>query len=282
MAWVIYDLDIKIIGGLMVAYMLGGLVAMAFNYRAAGDASRRKLRMVMVGSGVGFLNIVLLLFGELVGLNRALPALWEWLDVGLLFTMPLIPLSFAYAIIRHKVIPVSLIIRRGLRYLLVSRGSVLLLMAAVCVMTFFVMDAFFNYLNPRSGRTVGIISAIVAITVWQLARAFHLRVVAPKIDRLFFHQAYDAQQIIAELAESLRATTNLPQLLELVATKIQSALQTANVAILLRDEASGDYPCAYSCVYSFHNRRAMPYPCNGGLKRDSDCHHARWSNRANR
>jgi hypothetical protein len=76
-----------------------------------------------------------------VELNRILPTLWGWFDTGLLFTMPLIPLSFAYAIIRHKVIPVSLIIRRGLRYLLVSRGSVLVLMAAVCVMTFFVMDA---------------------------------------------------------------------------------------------------------------------------------------------
>lgn len=54
-----------------------------------------------------------------------------------------------------------------------------------------------------------------------------------------------------------------------MATKIQSALQTANVALLLRDEASGDYPCAYSCVFSFHNRRALPYPCDGGLKRDS-------------
>ncbi|MGH9855451.1 MAG: PP2C family protein-serine/threonine phosphatase, partial [Blastocatellia bacterium] len=137
------------------------------------------------------------------------------------------------------------------------------------VALFFVMDTFFYYLNPGSGRTVGIISAIVAIAVWQVARAFHLRVVAPKIDRLFFHQAYDAQQIIAELAESLRATTSLPQLIELVATKIQSALHSANVTILLRNEASGDYLGAYSCVYSFHNRSAMKSPCDHSLSRDS-------------
>jgi serine phosphatase RsbU (regulator of sigma subunit) len=198
-----------------------------------------------------------------------MPGLWSWLGKTLYITLPLVPLSFVYAIARHKVIPVSLIIRRGLRYLLVSRGSVLLLMVVVSVALFFAMDTFFNYLNPRSGRAVGIISAIVAIAAWQLARAFHLRVVAPKIDRLFFHQAYDARQVIAELAESLRATTNLPQLLELAATKIQSALQATNVAVLLRDEASGDYPCVYFRVYSFHNRGAMPYPCDGGLTRDS-------------
>src|SRR5262249_51155013 len=85
----------------------------------------------------------------------------------------------------------------------------------------------------------------------------------------FFHQAYDARQVISELAESLRSLTSRPQLLELVATKIQSALHASNVAVLLRDEESGDYPCVYFCVYSFHNRSAVPYPCDSGWTRDS-------------
>jgi GAF domain-containing protein len=69
------------------------------------------------------------------------------------------------------------------------------------------------------------------------------------IDRRFFRQSYDTRQIIADLTESLRTTTDLDQLLELVATKIQAALQTANVTIFLRDEATGDYRSAYSCDY---------------------------------
>ena len=250
-----------------IAYLAAGLVCLIINYRAESLINRRRLRVVMVSSA-GFFNLFVLNAGAQVGLTERMPALWSWLIMTLYVTLPLVPLSFVYAIVRHKVIPVSLIIRRGLRYLLVKRGSVLLLMVVVSVAMYFAMDAFF-YWNPMSGRSVGIISAIVAIVVWQLARAFHLRIVAPKIDRLFFHQAYDARQIIAELAESLRATTSLPQLLELVATKIQSALQSSNVAVMLRDEASGDYPCVYFCVYSFHNRGATPYPCDGGLTRDS-------------
>src|SRR5215475_4835971 len=239
---------------LIGAYLAAGLICLLINYRAASPIARRRLRVVMAGSAVGFFNLFLLAVVGVSGLQPRLPTLMSWLGASMFVTLPLIPLS--------------LIIRRGLRYLLVSRGSVLLLMIAVSVVMYFAMDAFF-YWNPMSGRRVGIISAVVAIAVWQLARAFHLRVVAPKIDRLFFHQAYDARQIIAELAESLRATTSLSQLLELAATKIQSALHASNVAVLLRDEASGDYPCVYFCVYSFHNRRAGPYPCDGGLTRDS-------------
>ncbi len=251
-----------------VGYLAAGLICLAINYSAASISDRRRLRVVMAGSAAGFFTLFLLVMGNPTGLQARFTTLWSWFYQALYITFPLIPLSFVYAIVRHKVIPVSLIIRRGVRYLLVKRGSILLLMVVVSVVMYFAMDAFF-YWNPMSGRTVGIVSAIVAIAAWQFARAFYLRVVAPKIDRLFFHQAYDAQQIITELAESLRTTTGLPQLLELVATKIQSALHTANVMILLRDEASGDYVCGYRCEYSFHNRNATPYPCNGRLPRDS-------------
>jgi phosphoserine phosphatase RsbU/P len=254
---------------MFAAYLAGGLVCLVINYRAASLVDRRKLRVVMTGSAAGIFNLFLIVVWEVTGVNKRMEILSSWVEWATLFTFPLIPLSFAYAIIRHKVIPVGLIIRRGLRYLFVSRGSVLLLIAVVSVAVFFVMDAFFNYLRPRSGRTVGIISALVAIVVWQLARAFHLRVVAPKVDKLFFHQAYDAHQIMADLAESLRTTTSLPRLLELVATKIQSALHAANVIIFLRDETSGDYPCAYSCEYSYHNRSAMWSPCHYRFSRDS-------------
>jgi serine phosphatase RsbU (regulator of sigma subunit) len=251
-----------------IAYLVAGLVCLFINYRAESLINRRRLRVLMVGSCAGFFNILVLNAGGQVGLNWRMPTLWSWLDSSLLVTLPLIPLSFVYAIIRHKVIPLSLIIRRGLRYLLVSRGSILLLTVVVSATVYFMLDSFF-YWNPMTGRSVGIISAIVAIVVWQLARAFHLRVVAPKIDRLFFRQAYDARQIIAELAESLRATTSLPKLLELVATRIQSAMRSSSVAIFLRDEAIGDYPCVYYCVYSFHNRTAPQYPFDGALARDS-------------
>src|SRR5262245_2156773 len=251
----------------LIAYLATGLVCWIINYRAESLINRRRLRVVMAGNA-GFFNLLALNAGAQIGLNGQMPALWSWLETTLYVTLPLVPLSFVYAIVRHKVIPVSLIIRRGLRYLLVKRGSVLLLMVLVSVLMYFAMDAFF-YWNPMTGRSVGVISAVVAIVVWQLARAFHLRMVAPKIDRFFFHQAYDARQIVAELAESLRATTSRPQLLALVATRIQSALRASNVAVFLRDEASGDYHCAYFCVYSFHQGYGVPYPCDGGLTSDS-------------
>ena len=234
--------------GLASAYLLAALIAMAVNYRAAGAASRRKLRVVMVGSGAGFLNVFLMPFGYLVGLSDAFPTLWMWFDNCLLFTLPLIPLSFAYAIVRHQVIPISLIIRRGARYVFVSRGSIILGVLIVGLILTVLLSTIFNRLQP-SPIVNGMVSAVVGVIAYNLFRSWHRRYLAPMIDRRFFRQAYDTRQIIADLTESLRTTTNLDQLLELVAIKIQAALQTANVTIFLRDEATGDYLSAYSCDY---------------------------------
>ncbi len=246
------DLDL----GLVVAYLVGGLLALVSNYRAAERMARQRLRVILVGSGLGVLNLLLMPLGEWMGWQTRFPQLWAWLATALLFTLPLVPLSFAYAIIRHKVIPISLLLRRGVRYLLVSRGSTVMVMVGLSFVMFFVMDTFFRYLRPTSGRVIGVISAITAIVFWRLTNAFHQRIVAPVIDRHFFRQAYDSQQILTELAESLRTTTDIPTLLESVADKLQSALQTASVAIFLRDEKTGAYHNTYACEYNATSGRA--------------------------
>lgn len=100
-------------------------------------------------------------------------------------------------------------------------------------------------------RTYIMAVMIVMALAILLLRLMHKRVM-PLIDRYFFREAYDAQQILSELGQAVRTVTNVEQLLELVATKVQAALHTENVTIFLRDEVTGDYVPAIS---SAHVRR---------------------------
>src|SRR5262249_14612474 len=93
---------------------------------------------------------------------------------------------------------------------------------------------------------------------YNLFRRWHTRHLAPIIDRRFFRQSYNTQQIISDLTESLRLTTGLSHLLESVATKIQAALQTENVTIFLRDPLAGDFLSAYSCDFNVADGRVIP------------------------
>jgi sigma-B regulation protein RsbU (phosphoserine phosphatase) len=231
-----------------LTYLIGGLVALFACYRVAGAVARRKLHVIAAGSGAGIFNLLLLVLWESFFQER-FPFAGDWLVAVLKYTLPLIPLSFAYAIIRYKVIPVSLIIRRSARYVLVSRGSIILGVVIVGLTIMVLVSTIISRYQPPP-LVSGSVSAVIGIIAYNLFRSLHRRYLAPVIDRRFFRQSYDMRQIMADLTESLRTTTNLDQSLELVATKIQEALQTANVTIFLRDEATGDYLSACSCYYS--------------------------------
>jgi sigma-B regulation protein RsbU (phosphoserine phosphatase) len=250
-----------------IIYLFSGLVALIVNYRAADTNNKRRMRVVVAGCCVGFLNILLIFLGaEAFQLSQTYPSAFDLIGSSIVVTLPLIPLSFAYAIIRHQVIPVSLIIRRSVRYLLVSRGSILLELIAVTAAVTAVLTYIFSRSRP-SGIVIGLVSAGVGIAAWKISEILHDKYLAPLIDRHFFRQSYDAHQIITELTGSLRTITGLPQLLELVATKIQTALQTEHVTIFLRDPATGNFNSACSRDHSEPDYAANIQPHGGHLMR---------------
>src|SRR5215471_1842317 len=209
----------SLLGYAIVLYLIAGLASLIVNYRASDINNKRRTRVAVAGCGLGFLSLLLTLSFSMFGLNRAYPKVFDLINYLILAALPLIPLSFAYAIIRHQVIPVSLIIRRSARYVLVSRGAILLDMIAAGLTVAAVLTYVFNRIKPPL-IIIGLVSAAVGIVTWKIASGLHDKYLRPLIDRRFFRQSYDAHQIIAELTRSLRGVTELPRLLELVATKI--------------------------------------------------------------
>jgi serine phosphatase RsbU (regulator of sigma subunit) len=248
----------------LLGYLFAALLCLWLSYRTADTMGRRRLRVVMWGSLIGFGSLFLVILMEATETDGKLEAVWDFLQYSTLFTLPLVPLSFVYAIVRHRVIPISLILRRGVRYLLVSRGSILLVLLFTGLIVTALLSLLFKYLRP-SAFTVGLVSAAEGIAAWQAARWLHRRYLAPVIDRKFFRQAYDSQQIVAELAASLRTTAEIPRLLESVANELQAALQTESVAIFLRDGQTGDYRDAYACEYDRAEGRVVDRPPAGRL-----------------
>ncbi len=228
----------------LTAYIVGGLLSLMINYRQAGRASRRKMRVVVAGSLIGFgpamLLFVVSFFAEHLSVS---PEVWRWLAMLATFAFPIFPLSFAYAIIRHRVIPVSFILRRGVRYVFVSQGSLVLEIIAVALAVNLLLWGILKYVATMDVRVIGILSAIDAILVWNITSELHRRVIAPAIDRRFFRQAYNAQQVLAELGQSLRSMTEKRRMTALATERIQAALHTENAVIFLRDEITGDFIC---------------------------------------
>lgn len=271
---------------LQVMYITGGLMSLLMNYRQASRLPRRKMRVVVAGSLAGFLPclplVAVTIFGDF-GIN---PTLLRWYGVVAIFCFTLFPLSFAYAIIRHQVIPVRLMIRRSIRYLLVARGSKLLEATAVAVVLTIFLRIFFEYLDTTSRVVIGVVSGVfgadikgggnsywmvigvlssaISIAVWNLTSAVHHRVVAPLIDQRFFRRRYKPQQLLSELGEALRGRINVREMTRLVGIKMQEALQTESVTIFLDDDRSNDYRCA--TLIRYINRGDIAVEAKRGLR----------------
>lgn len=148
--------------------------------------------------------------------------------------------------IRHQIIPIRLLIRRSVRYLLVKRGfrlvEAVVVLAALCFVLTGSRIAAIERLSDRADIVATVIVTALAIA---LLRAANRRVILA-IDRRFFREAYDAQVILTELGEAVRTFSKIEQLLELVAVKITDALHPENVTIFLADEATGDLISAFS------------------------------------
>ena len=126
------------------------------------------------------------------------------MSVVAIFCFLLFPLSFAYAIIRHQVIPVRVILRRGVRYLLVSRGFIIVQALVVFLILSFLLTGarleFIDQYGPRADIVATMLATALAIGALTIVN----QQVLPIIDRRFFRDAYDAQQLLSDLGMEMR------------------------------------------------------------------------------
>jgi sigma-B regulation protein RsbU (phosphoserine phosphatase) len=145
-----------------------------------------------------------------------------------------------------RTIHIRFLIRRSVRYLLVSHGFRLLQAVAVLAALMFMLTGSRIVFIDRYGNRADIVASIfVTIATIALLTTLNRRVMA-SIDRRFFREAYDAELILTELGEAIPTLSKTRQLVELVANKITAALHPENVTIFLDDEERGAYVVAFS------------------------------------
>jgi len=208
-----------------------GLVSLIENATAvaADPEVRRKSRVILWGTVFGVVPILL----ERMAVDFAGYQPSFWVDTFFIVVLLLYPLSFAYAVVKHRVMEIPVLLKRSARYVLVQRGFFVLLFAvAVIAITIFThtVSQFF----PQ-GTNVGMaLSAVFGIAlVW--ASAPVVKRGTERIDRAFFRSAYDARVILQELGEKTRTVTDRNELAKLLTEQIEGALRPKSLACYLAD-----------------------------------------------
>lgn len=182
-----------------------GFIALIWNTLSASSSdARRKIRVTLWGALIGVVPAtVAIAANDFFGFQITV-----WLAALLVLLFWLFPLSFAYAVFKHRVLEIPVLLRRSARYLLVQRGLVFLAGAAerCCDLRFCsVVCPPWKESNrgSRPQRPSPWAPFFGTALLWSGARLH--RNVGKRIDRAFFRNSYDARVILEDPARKKAA-----------------------------------------------------------------------------
>lgn len=138
----------------------------------------------------------------------------------------------AYAILRHKLLDIQIVIRLGLLYSITTTVLGLIYFLAISL-TLSVVEAF-------SGERIFVLSVIAAILT--AAVIAPLRESAQTwIDRLFYRERYNASLMLQRLSQATTALLELDKITKIVISDMAETLHVAHAAMFIRHNAENSF-----------------------------------------
>ena len=239
-------------GHLAVLCFIYGLLVLGFIsliWNAATTTSseaRRKIRVILWGTLAGLIPATVIAgVNDFFGIKLSLFA-----GTLIILFLWLFPLSFAYAVVKHRVLEIPVLLRRSARYLLVKQGLRLTTIVVTVAALWFFVTVFLHFFHVETRSALPLLVG-VGITVGALTTRINLYVrkrAMERIDRAFFRSAYDARVILEDLLEKTRRATDRAQLGDLLDRQVRQALHPSFVVVYLEGTdgqlraISGDLP----------------------------------------
>ena len=205
-------------------YLIGG-VALALEYHRAEDPIvRQQLKWLRNGTFCGILPFAILYI-----IPYALGAIPnQYLKMSVL-SLPLIPLTLAYAIVRYRLMDVDIIFRRGYAYTL----------ATLCVLAAFYGIVFsLGSLVQKNFKDLGNTGLITVMLVTAFLFQPIRNWIQERLDKHFYRDRYDYRRTLVEFARELGSEVDLDAMLASVGERLLHTLSINHLAFFLADETA--------------------------------------------
>jgi phosphoserine phosphatase RsbU/P len=195
--------------------------------------SRRRLNLLKWGSIIGLTPLLGFIVYRLAVNQGELEDGPEWIVLTVCFLFFIFPITLVYVVVAERAMNVRMVLRQGVRYAM-ARGGIRVLFAVLSglIGTGIISLTFGSRMSTTAKIATTAAFVIVMIIV---VRAARMRMMA-WLDRRFFRDAYNAEQLLEELSESVRTMVDEKLLFETVSRRISESLHVENVAVLLNGD----------------------------------------------
>jgi hypothetical protein len=236
--WIgLYQEHVQLLEGIFKVVVPIAVCAVLFrNYRLLADQpdQRRRVKWVAAAAAFGIVLPAVFALGKAAFADTDLPQSGSY-PLNIIVTnlvSAIIPATLAYAVIKHRVFGINVVIRRGIQYLLAKNFLRMLLLLPLLAISLNVIS------HPQ--RTVAEIvlrSSVYSYGFLLISAAISLkyrRHLSGWIDRKFFREAYDREQMLVDLIERVKQAESVSEVSTMVATQVKAALHPTSVHVLCR------------------------------------------------
>ena len=218
--------------GIMI---LSGIGFQIFRYRRVSTANERLQTKWVIFAMLATFAALLFMIWSLTArqtYNAALQneAIQNIVEIGFVaFGFLAIPIGIGFSILRYRLYDIDFIIRRTVQYSLVSA-----LLAVVYFGSITVIQGGITAVTTSQSPFAIVLSTLLVAALFNPLR----RRVQKFIDRRFYRQKYDAQQVLARFAETARDETDMERLTGELARVVQETMQPEIAGIWIKTNSS--------------------------------------------
>ncbi len=203
------------------------LVALVLRYRSVGAVMQLQLRWFVFG---GILHVIFNFLPAFLLNPEAVEVAGIWRLVYLLSATAIVPLYLAVgiAILRYRLYDIDVIIRKTLQYAVLSALLALVYFGSVVLLQ--------NVVGRAADEQSPLVIVVSTLLIAALFAPLRQRVQA-FIDRRFYRKKYDAQQILAQFAQTARDEVEMEALTAELTRVIQETIQPETATLWLKPTA---------------------------------------------
>jgi serine phosphatase RsbU (regulator of sigma subunit) len=202
-------------------YLILGLAALAHSaFTLKEPSERRQAFHVLVGTILGTTPFVVL--------GIVLPSLFNNDDYVFYCIVPmiLIPLTFAYAIVRFQMLNIRLVVRRTFLY----AGTTAILFGFYIAAIATANALFAERLSASPLFNFGFF--LVIVPLFELLR----RRLQTPLDKLFFREKFDYQAALLEMSEAITGELDLGKITDYLTASVTATMRLEKASVWLRDK----------------------------------------------
>jgi hypothetical protein len=187
--------------------------------RTRSLTARKQMKWLVWGTGAGVMPFFLF-YAIPFALGRE-PR--QVMELAGYIPLALIPLSLAYAVVKHRLMDVELIFRRTLAYTLAVAAIL-----GISLLTIGLTNVVLADEEPHT-TIIALLSTLVVILLFTPVKSR----IQDGIDRLFYRQRYSSRKALLRLSQELTADLDLTRTTERLLHGVETALGLESMAVFL-------------------------------------------------